>query len=628
MADKEKNSKNYWYVIFTISIFYILFLNFYVKPIISSTNGKFVTPKETTYHNGIETDYVLIKDEITFNYNSVSTPMGYDEGTRLGFGVIKAAKAESGEYAVLSKKLAEIDDRLSIYTHKINDVDKELRRSILSENFIAASDIVGSFSYNNDGFDGKMDVESLEQEKGIILEKINKSAGEVIWNPPGIISYSLDGFEDLKTNDIYTMTSDDFKSIINRPIVRTNSNDFKIVDNFNAIATFLFPNNEMLRSHDGKYISYSIDGLNTIGTGKLIIPADYSTNGVAGVQINNHIEDIYKNRKGKIYVIFDEMNALIVPTKSLIKINGEMGVLARDVNGVIQFRPVDLLKREGKDTYISAGDENGYIVRSEENVKTLRYFEDVITTPREDIIGDIYLRDVFNWLEVSMSIKDNLDEIHRIIDVAAKKSGRTKEDITLCAVTKTVDKDRILEAIELGINNIGENKVQELRDKLEYIPKDVNIHLIGQLQTNKVKYIINHVSLIHSLDRLSLLKELDKEAKKNDRLVNALIQINLTDDSNRGGVQIGDLPEFVKMVKNYKNVRVNGLMCVAHNTDDVNVIRDDFKKMKLEFDRLMLYNIDNVSADILSMGMSSDYEIAIEEGATMVRIGTKIFGKR
>lgn len=227
-----------------------------------------------------------------------------------------------------------------------------------------------------------------------------------------------------------------------------------------------------------------------------------------------------------------------------------------------------------------------------------------------------------------MNIKDNLEEIYRKIDVAAKKSGRTMEDITLCAVTKTVDKDRILEAIELGIKNIGENKVQELRDKLEYIPKDVNIHLIGQLQTNKVKYIINDVSLIHSLDRPSLLKELDKEAKKNDRLVNALIQINLTDDTNRGGVQIKDLPEFVKMVKNYKNVRVKGLMCVAHNTDDEKVIRDDFKKMKLEFDRLMLYNIDNVSAEILSMGMSSDYEIAIEEGATMVRVGTKIFGKR
>lgn len=227
-----------------------------------------------------------------------------------------------------------------------------------------------------------------------------------------------------------------------------------------------------------------------------------------------------------------------------------------------------------------------------------------------------------------MSIKDNLEEIYRKIDVAAKKSGRTMEDITLCAVTKTVDKDRILEAIELGIKNIGENKVQELRDKLEYIPKDVNIHLIGQLQTNKVKYITNDVSLIHSLDRPSLLKELDKEAKKNDKLVNALIQINLTDDANRGGVQIKDLPEFVKMVKNYKNVRVKGLMCVAHNTDDEKVIRDDFKKMKLEFDRLMLYNIDNVSAEILSMGMSSDYEIAIEEGATMVRVGTKIFGKR
>lgn len=227
-----------------------------------------------------------------------------------------------------------------------------------------------------------------------------------------------------------------------------------------------------------------------------------------------------------------------------------------------------------------------------------------------------------------MTIKDNVNEVRENIAKAALRAGRNPEDITLCAVSKYIEVPKIKEALEAGVTVLGENKVQELVDKLPQFSEDVNFHMIGQLQTNKVKYIIDKVKLIHSLDRKSLLKTLDKEAKKKNIISDTLIQVNLTSDPNRGGVSIEELPEFVEEVGKYSSVRVRGLMCVAQNVDDENIIREDFRRMRLEFERLKLYNICNVSGEILSMGMSHDYEIAIEEGATLVRVGTRIFGKR
>ena len=227
-----------------------------------------------------------------------------------------------------------------------------------------------------------------------------------------------------------------------------------------------------------------------------------------------------------------------------------------------------------------------------------------------------------------MTIKDNVNEVRENMAKAALRAGRNPEDITLCAVSKYIEVPKIKEALEAGVTVLGENKVQELVDKLPQFSKDVNFHMIGQLQTNKVKYIIDKVKLIHSLDRKSLLKTLDKEAKKKNIISDTLIQVNLTSDPNRGGVSIEELPEFVEEVGKYSSVRVKGLMCVAQNVDDENIIREDFRRMRLEFERLKLYNISNVSGEILSMGMSHDYEIAIEEGATLVRVGTRIFGKR
>lgn len=227
-----------------------------------------------------------------------------------------------------------------------------------------------------------------------------------------------------------------------------------------------------------------------------------------------------------------------------------------------------------------------------------------------------------------MTIKDNVNEVRENMAKAALRAGRNPEDITLCAVSKYIEVPKIKEALEAGVTVLGENKVQELVDKLPQFSEDVNFHMIGQLQTNKVKYIIDKVKLIHSLDRKSLLKTLDKEAKKKNIISDTLIQVNLTLDPNRGGVSIEELPEFVEEIGKYTSVRVRGLMCVAQNVDDENIIREDFRRMRLEFERLKLYNISNVSGEILSMGMSHDYEIAIEEGATLVRVGTRIFGKR
>ena len=379
MNNKSKFTS--WLVI--ISLIYIIFLEVFVKPKIMAVGGKFVTPVETTYYDGIETEFVLLKDETPFNASSVNETIRYDEGTRLGFGEIKAGKTTSNEYALLSKKLQDINDRISIYKNQINDIDKELRRSIINENYSLAVDLIGSFSYQNNESVGQINVEDLEKEKANITNQINHMAGEIIWNPPGIISYTLDGFEDLKNESLFLTTREEFKSILNRPRVKSSSRDFKIIDN------------GRLKELDGKYVTYSIDNFNTFGKGIALVPADYDKEGVAGIFINSHIEDIYQMRKGKINVIFDSVKALIIPTGSLIKKDGVIGVLARDVNGIIQFRPVTLLKREAEKSYVSQGNEKGFIKVNGEDVLTLQYYEDVVLRPDADMIGQIFIRNEF-----------------------------------------------------------------------------------------------------------------------------------------------------------------------------------------------------------------------------------------
>ena len=227
-----------------------------------------------------------------------------------------------------------------------------------------------------------------------------------------------------------------------------------------------------------------------------------------------------------------------------------------------------------------------------------------------------------------MSIKDNIMSIKQNIEEIKKESNR-QEEVNLMAVTKTVDVDKVLEAIDAGITDIGENKPQELARKYEVIGDKVRYHLIGTLQTNKVKYIIDKAYMIHSLDRIALCEEIQKRAEKIDKVINCLVQVNISKEESKHGLEEEKVIDFVKQVSsNYKNIHIKGLMTMAPFIDNEKEIRKVFKGLKdlsLEIKEL---NLPNVEMDTLSMGMSHDYKIAIEEGATIIRVGTSIFGER
>lgn len=227
------------------------------------------------------------------------------------------------------------------------------------------------------------------------------------------------------------------------------------------------------------------------------------------------------------------------------------------------------------------------------------------------------------------SIRENLLNIRKNIDSATKRVNRSNDEITILAVTKTVDVDKVKEAMESGICAAGENKPQELARKYDAIGDELKWHLIGSLQTNKVKYIIDKVDMIHSLDRVSLCDEIQKRAENIDRIIDCLVQVNISKEESKHGLKEEDVIEFIKYVsQKYKNIKIKGLMTMAPftaNEDEIRSIFRGLKKLSIEIDNL---NIQNVDMQELSMGMSNDYEIAIEEGATIVRVGTSIFGER
>lgn len=225
-------------------------------------------------------------------------------------------------------------------------------------------------------------------------------------------------------------------------------------------------------------------------------------------------------------------------------------------------------------------------------------------------------------------MEKTLEEIYKQIKKNAVISGRSEKDVTLVAVSKTYPVLAINEAIELGCHHFGENKVQELMMKIEEIKEGEKWHLIGHLQTNKVKYIIGHVTLIHSVDSLKLAKEIEKQSAKKQVITSILIEVNVARETSKHGVYIEDVLELVREISHLPHVKMEGFMTVAPYVEDPEENRPIFKALyNLSVD-IQKQNIDNISTSILSMGMSNDYEVAIQEGATIVRIGTALFGAR
>ena len=227
-----------------------------------------------------------------------------------------------------------------------------------------------------------------------------------------------------------------------------------------------------------------------------------------------------------------------------------------------------------------------------------------------------------------LTICENVDIIYNNVRSALARSGRT-DSVTVLAASKMNSADRINVAVDAGIEYIGENRVQELLDKYDGINKDkVTIHFIGHLQSNKVKYIIDKVSMIQSLDSISLAKEIDRQAKKHGIVMKVLVEVNICAEESKSGVSPEELEEFLIEVSKFDSIKVKGLMSIPPIMTDKDTQREIFRKIMQIYVDISHKNIDNIDMEILSMGMSDDYELAIEEGSNMIRVGSSLFGKR
>ena len=225
-------------------------------------------------------------------------------------------------------------------------------------------------------------------------------------------------------------------------------------------------------------------------------------------------------------------------------------------------------------------------------------------------------------------IKNNIQIVQNKINTACEKVGRSSNDALLIAVSKTKPISMLQEAYDAGIRDFGENKVQEILEKYDKLPNDIRWHMIGHLQRNKVKYIIDKVCMIHSVDSLRLAEEISKEAVKHNLTMPILIELNIGKEESKFGLTLSECETMIRKISILPNIKINGLMTVAPFVENAEENRQYFKTMKQLSVDIMQKNIDNVCMGILSMGMTGDYEIAIEEGATHVRVGTGIFGER
>ena len=225
-------------------------------------------------------------------------------------------------------------------------------------------------------------------------------------------------------------------------------------------------------------------------------------------------------------------------------------------------------------------------------------------------------------------IQENIKLVEENIKKACEKVGRDVNEVTLIAVSKTKPYTAIEEALPTGVKDYGENKVQELCDKYEILPKDIKWHMIGHLQRNKVKYLVGKASLIHSVDSIRLAEQIEKEYAKADEIANILIEVNMAQEESKFGITSEETEQLVREIAKFPHIRIKGLMTIAPYTDNPESNRVYFRNMKKLSVDIENKNIDNVSMSVLSMGMTGDYQVAVEEGATLVRVGTGIFVER
>ena len=225
-------------------------------------------------------------------------------------------------------------------------------------------------------------------------------------------------------------------------------------------------------------------------------------------------------------------------------------------------------------------------------------------------------------------VRENLAQVRKHMEEACRRAGRQTDEVTLIAVSKTKPVGMLMEAYEAGARDFGENKVQEILEKRPEIPADARFHMIGHLQRNKVRQVIDQVTLIHSVASLRLAEQIEHEAAKKELHADILLEVNVAREESKSGFFLEEVEDALREISKYPHITVKGLMTIAPYVEDPEENRDIFKKLHQVFIDMKSKNIDNSNMSVLSMGMTGDYQVAIEEGSTMIRVGTGIFGAR
>ena len=612
---------------------------------------KTIFPTLTTFEKDIDTRvYNIFEEKAYYAEGDGVVVFHASEGQKVPSGYEVANLNLMGDVSSLKDELAKIKAAIKI-KQGIEPLGKESSKTFTKnlQEQIKNKDFTGVYydiNSTDNGINENINTAELKEylelsdaalnvKKEELEEKISKYNFSYLTEFSGIVSYKIDGNEeyfDIKDLDKFTYKylnkNFNFKNLEMETRVKNGDPLFKIMNNLNWKVACTISNVSNIANYNlGDSVKIQIPDIEDIYGVVEKINKD-ENHAVIIISLDRYFENMYSNRIHEGKIIVNKTKGFEIPKSTLIERNNLTGVYVQEIKGLVKFVPVDIVSESSDTVFINRGNKQSVFSIGEKSYKTLTVNDAIVINPKT-----VDESRILNWGD-KLDLKDNLKQLYEDIEIAKDKSN-FKRDVKLIAVSKTHPVEMIEEFNNLGVHDFGENKVQELVSKIEdekikekLKNNELNFHLIGNLQTNKVKYIYNKVKLIQSLDRIKLAKEINKRAKKDDIKVDCLVQINIGNEDSKFGIKYEDTEDFIYELLEFKNINIKGLMAIAPNTEDEVLLRKLFEKMNNKFEEIASKDYKNVEMKYLSMGMSHDFKLAIEEGSNMIRVGSKLFGNR
>lgn len=654
MSSFKNKNKNKYIKRRVFALIFILFLLMIFGKLIRGNrvnDYKTIFPTLTTFEKDIDTRvYNIFEEKAYYAEGDGVVVFHASEGQKVPSGYEVANLNLMGDVSSLKDELAKIKAAIKI-KQGIEPLEKESSKTFTKnlQEQIKNKDFTGVYydvNSTDNGINENINTAELKEyfelsdaalnvKKEELEEKISKYNFSYLTEFSGIVSYKIDGNEeyfDIKDLDKFTYKylnkNFNFKNLEMETRVKNGDPLFKIMNNLNWKVACTISNVSNIANYNlGDSVKIQIPDIEDIYGVVEKINKD-ENHAVIIISLDRYFENMYSNRIHEGKIIVNKTKGFEIPKSTLIERNNLTGVYVQEIRGLVKFVPVDIVSESSDTVFINRGNKQSVFSIGEKSYKTLTVNDAIVINPKT-----VDESRILNWGD-KLDLKDNLKQLYEDIEIAKDKSN-FKRDVKLIAVSKTHPVEMIEEFNNLGVHDFGENKVQEIVSKMEdekikekLKNNELNFHLIGNLQTNKVKYIYNKVKLIQSLDRIKLAKEINKRAKKDDIKVDCLVQINIGNEDSKFGIKYEDTENFIYELLELKNINIKGLMAIAPNTEDEVLLRKLFEKMNNKFEEIASKDYENVEMKYLSMGMSHDFKLAIEEGSNMIRVGSKLFGNR